>query len=88
MSHVPMSLPACVHGVRGPNPAYACCDRALGTSTDPNIQPAIQLLSQPWWGEPYGGPGPYSHFPPQPGSRFGPGPMDRSSGMRSNRRPY
>ena len=27
----------------GLNPAYACCDRALGTSTGPNTQPAIQL---------------------------------------------
>ena len=59
----------------GPNPAYACCDRALGMRSDPNMHP----LGRQHVGGPYLGPGPSSP---------GPGSSDRSTRIRRNAQPY
>ena len=65
----------------GPNPAYACCDRALALRSDSNMRP----LGQRPLGLPNAGPGPSL---PAVNRYSGPGSSDRSNRIRQNAQPY
>ena len=79
-------MPSCRHRhvcivCGGPNPAYACCDRALASRSDPDAQPRGQRP----FGVTYDGPGPKASAV----NRYaGPGSSDRIIRIRQNAQPY
>ena len=67
----------------GPNPAYDCCDQALGPRSDP----FTQFPAQPAGGS-HVEPGPSPRSPTLGSRHFGPGSADRGSRLRPNSQPY